>query len=474
MRAPFTDLRRRLMLTSAALCLLAAHSSAEEEEERKGLIGPVVKAVAEGDVARAAVLARKLVDSGAAGHREAAELRMLLAENRAALVGRLADADAEVRASCVWALGWIRDWESAAEAAKLLADDEARVRLEAARALGGFGESRFAENLGRASVDVDADVRRAALRSLAALGEGFEAGVRALSDESDEVRYAAARLLGEVPAADPELKKRAARALGEALEAARGGPRWDVRFAAAVALGRLGAKDGVPALVRAAGDAEERVGLTALVALGDVGGDEAARALVEIAQAGGPLARGAVEALGRTGVRSREVTGALGRIVREAPIEVARTAADALAALGGGAAKQALVEASRSGRRELRGPVAVAAARLDEYRPAAALLRDLDDEDEWTALTAARSLAEIGNPAGFPVFIHSLGSADERVRAFAATCLALYSGARMDVWTDGPESERKKVARAWRRWWLRNRSTFEVRRVERVGEGRPR
>ena len=88
-------------MTSAALCLLAAHSSAEEEEERKGLIGPVVKAVAEGDVARAAVLARKLVDSGAAGHREAAELRMLLAENRAALVGRLADADAEVRASCV-------------------------------------------------------------------------------------------------------------------------------------------------------------------------------------------------------------------------------------------------------------------------------------------------------------------------------------------------------------------------------------
>jgi non-ribosomal peptide synthetase component F len=116
----------------------------------------------------------------------------------------------------------------------------------------------------------------------------------------------------------------------------------------------------------------------------------------------------------------------------------------------------------------------VAAARLDEFRPAAALLRDLDDEDEWTALSAARSLAEIGNPAGFPVFIHGLRSADERVRAFAATCLALYSGARIDVWTDGPESERKKMVRAWRRWWLRNRSTFEVRRVERVGEGRPR
>ncbi len=35
-------------------------------------------------------------------------------------------------------------------------------------------------------------------------------------------------------------------------------------------------------------------------------------------------------------------------------------------------------------------------------------------------------------------------------------------------------AERKKTARAWRRWWLRNRSTFEVRRVERVPEGRPR
>ena len=479
MRAPSHDISRRLTLAFATLCVLASPSTAQDEPAGPSgtRVGPVVKAVAEGDVARGAALTRRIVGAGPARTREAAQLRMLLAEHKAGLLPGLDDADPEVRAACVWALGWIRDWESAAEVEKLLADPDAQARLEAARALGEFGEKRFAESLARAAADADAGVRRAALDSLRKLGTGFEAAVRAIEDESREVRYAAAKLLGDVRADDPEIKRLAARAL-----AARSGLRrrrddaapsltawdedgWELRHATVVALGRLRMDEGIPALVRATSDRDERVAVAAMIALGDARGGRAARALVSIAEGGGPRAGVAVESLGRAGVRSGEIIEALLRIVREGPLEVARTAAEALATLGGESAREALVRASLSERKEVHGAVAEAAARLGEYRPAGALLRDLDDEDEWVALGAARSLAEIGNPAGFPVFIRALRSEDERVRAFAATCLALYSGARMDLWTDGPASERERIAREWRSWWLRNRDTFAVRRA---------
>ncbi len=434
--------------------------------ETSGSLARALGVARGGDAVRAAVLARASLIDGANARDDdeiTRKLKEALAGRAAELERALAADDASVRCSAAWALGWTRSRAAGARLADMLADPDPEVRVEAALALGRLGSRGHEAALLRFAADDDASVRAAALESLGLLGSSWSAGVRGLTDASPQVRLAAARLLARVVPDDSP-----PRGSEGALARALGDESAVVRACAASTLGRMGGEGAVEALRSAAMDSDEMVSGAAVEALGDIG-RPAAAALVGVASAalstggaddaGRARAVRATRALARAGERGARIAEALGRLVREAPRDVAKTAAETLGALGGGSARRVL--AGSASRREVRPEVAVAAARLGEFGPARLLLGDLTDADPWMRLAAARGLAETGNPVGFPVFIDALVSDDDAQRTYAGGCLAVYARANID-YREARPAERGELARAWRRWWLENRETFVV------------
>jgi len=431
-----------------------------------------------------------VVTEGRTAARERRDLRFLFLEHAGAVEKALGDRDAGVRAAAAWAAGWTGLATATDALAGLLADEAPAVRAAAACSLGALaapgsgerldasrsgsvrapavaaeaesngyarGATEVADRLLAAAKDADPSVRAAALDGMRLAGRPCLAAPF-LADEAPQVRLAAAVLVAEVGAAEAE----AATEIVGALRHGLGDASNDVRAASAAALGRLRAAAAVEALLGASRDADANVSAAAVRALGGIGGDAAASALADLALGVPPVAVQAVEAMGQAGVRSNEAIAALAGLVERAPVEVASAAAGSLAELGGERARAVLRRAARSSRSALHPPVALAAARLGEHGPVQVLLRDLDETHAWTRLRAARALARMGNPAGFPVFIDALSSPDERVRAYAGACLTLYSGADIDPWTDGPPRARARLAETWRSWWLENRETFAI------------
>jgi len=468
-----------------AVALLAGGAVAGEAS---GPVEKALEAARKGDVVRAAVLAR---DAFANRAREDADgdaerqVRLALQGGAAELESALTDDDPLLRASSAWAFGWMgRGSRSAGSVdglpdmlddtlAGMLADPSSMVRAEAARALGHLGSRRHEAPLLRSSADPDASVRAAALESLALMGCSWDAGVRGLSDASPRVQLAAAGLLARVePDGSP------GPAAKEALVRALRNDSPVVRVCVATTLGRIGGEAAVRPLKRVAMEKNAMVSGAAVEALGDIG-RPAAEALIEIADAavsagdpGNGTAARAARALGRMGVLSTLTTEALGRLLESAPPDVARAAAAALGSIGGEGARRILKGAAR---KEARVEVAVAAARLGEFAPSRPLLVDLSDPAPRVRLAAARGLARIGNPVGFPVLFDALESDDEGLRATAGACLAVHARADIDCWEARP-GERAKLAMAWRRWWLENRETLVVpgvRAKAAAGSARP-
>lgn len=412
-----------------------------------------------GEVFKAAVLARQFWATGSASSREV--LREFFASCRDDLVGALSDVNAEVRASAAWALAVGGAAELADKLAPLLEDTEAPVRRAAALALGELAGRELTGVLARAVGDAEPSVREAALKALRRLGVYTEEAVAALEDPSEVVRLAAAALLRDARAEGPELRAKASSALVRALSDRSA----LVRAAAASALGRSGSEEHIEALARASRDPEPAVGASAVEALGDIGFERAADALLAIAKDAGvrPAIRAlATKAIGRARVRSHGVISVLSGLLREAPRPVARAAAEALSQIGGGEARAELLHAASSGRADVRASAAVAAARCGELKGVRSLLRDLDDPDEWTALLAARGLAELGNPAGFHIFIRALRSEDVYVSAYAAACLGIFTPLEVELFVGKDAASRAALVEGWERWWQENRETFTI------------
>ena len=191
----------------------------------------------------------------------------------AALLRTALGADAAaLRRAAAEALGELPAADDVDEALMFaLADESPEVRAAAARALGAHARSAALAPLERAAHDNEAPVRSAAAHALARIAEqatgemrtlALEA-VRLLADLADAVLAAPAlealgaagedsdepRLVAALARHDEEVVKAAARALGRraasstargALAEALGDRRWDVRRAAAEALGAQG------------------------------------------------------------------------------------------------------------------------------------------------------------------------------------------------------------------------------------------
>lgn len=213
----------------------------------------------------------------------------------AILVGRVADglptdANAEIRAALVhpdWGARWAgllavpryrEPDEALADAlVPLLQDDAEAVRAAAASAAGYLGATfpRAIPGLLEAATDASAVVREAALGTLArrsAQHLRLRVFVTGLGDESARCRAQAARGLAQVELGEhvleealPELRAALVRALGDESR--------EVRTYAVMALGRVGpaATPDVPAILPLLGDADALVRGQAATALGSIG-----------------------------------------------------------------------------------------------------------------------------------------------------------------------------------------------------------
>jgi HEAT repeat protein len=207
----------------------------------------------------------------------------------------------------------------------------------------------------------DTALKRRLVEAFGAAGApAVPALIQALGDSGWEVRRAAAWALGKL--GDPQAVPALIQALGD--------DWYDVRAAAAWALGAIGDPQAVPALIQALGDDWYDVRAAAAWALGAIGDPQAVPALIQ--------------ALGDWG----ELIKALGVSLEGEWSENARLAA-----------AEALVKI---------GTPAVSP-----------LIQALGDRSENVRLAAAEALGKLGDPQAIPALIQALGDRNWDVRRAA-------------------------------------------------------
>jgi HEAT repeat protein len=212
----------------------------------------------------------------------------------------------------------------------------------------------------------------------------FDAALRDLAESQDpRVRTAAANALGDTP--DGQDQPRAARALSAALEDAR----YEVRAAAALALGDLGllGEGVVPALLAKLDDINAQVRQSVVIALGRLGAPEGFEPLAEALEDG--------------------------------PADVRFQAATSLVEIDATRAYDHLVAAIRTdGDPEVRGNIAAALGWIGDRRAAGWIAELLEDPREDTRLEAAFALARLGDGRAIAPLVKMLeSSSDDKVYA---------------------------------------------------------
>lgn len=195
------------------------------------------------------------------------------------LLARLAGVSGLARAAVLAGLRKLRQPGALAPAIALLGDAAPQVRLEAVRVLGYLRDDVAIPHLAERAVDdPEAEIRRAALGAL-----GFGPGdvvtaalVRGLADADWQNREEAAVTLGKL------LPPQAADGLIAALEDSH----WQVRLKAAVALGKLKEEGAIPGLMAALSHSIGNLRREAVNALGAIGSKDAIPALTAALQDG--------------------------------------------------------------------------------------------------------------------------------------------------------------------------------------------
>jgi HEAT repeat protein len=328
-----------------------------------------------------------------------------------------------------------------------LADQRPATRRSAAFALGRIGSAALpaTPELANCLHDSDASVRA---MSAEALGDI----VLALHGGGLSIWEAAGPALGKALAddADPRVRAAAAYALGAfgdrasslapALRAALHDAEPRVRRGAARALGRLseGANDAVKDLCDLLKDSELLVRRDAVTALGSIGTPAAHAAvrpllaLVKV-ETDGVVRRTALDKLvGLVGREDRSAAADLYPALRGDDVDAARSAAFALANIGGPDATPAVPILQQALQEENDSLQALAAAALGVLGPEAApavidLARVLTQSKNAAArLNAARALGQIGPKArdAVPLLIKALAPAElHEVRMLAAEAI---------------------------------------------------
>jgi len=227
---------------------------------------------------------------------------------------------------------------------------------------------------------------------------------------------------------DTDLKRRLVEAFGvagapavPALIQALGDSDWDVRRAAAWALGAIGDPQAVPPLSVWA-HAGEDAARDALQTLGHPMLD-LPQAVAQVAAQGtwGVLIRAL------TCTQVREVVVGLGapavpaliQALGDSDWDVRRAAEGALGKLGDPQAVPALIQALGDSGWEVRRAAAEALGKLGDPQAVPALIQALGDSDRDVRREAAEALGKLGDPQAIPALIQALGDRSENVRRAA-------------------------------------------------------
>lgn len=179
-----------------------------------------------------------------------------------ALIGRLKDEDADVRAAAAESLGKLEDSRAVPGLIAALSDREAKVRAAAAESLAKFTDPRALSALSALLADPETEVRKQALEALTEYESGVPTAniVRLLSDPDADLRQSAAHALGHF----------GDRSAGAALAPLVRDPSPDVRQAAIESIADLHDVSHASVIVAALGDANADVRQQALSAINDL------------------------------------------------------------------------------------------------------------------------------------------------------------------------------------------------------------
>ncbi|MES2123494.1 MAG: M56 family metallopeptidase [Gemmatimonadota bacterium] len=250
-----------------------------------------------------------------------------------ALIGRLKDDDAQVRAAAARSLGRLEDPRAVPGLIVSLKDDNAKVRAAAADALAQFEDPRAIAPLVALLSDADSDVRQQALDALGNFEKGVPSApvVRLLDDPDADIRHEAAHLLARL----------GDRAAGPALAKLVKDPSVDVRQAAIDALGEMQDASAGPAILGALGDANADVRQSALQALGEMKVAIPEATLRTLLSDASSDVRGATaEVVGERSMVS--LVPSLQRLMQDANGDVRERAIDALSNIADQSARDAL------------------------------------------------------------------------------------------------------------------------------------
>ncbi|WP_067046912.1 HEAT repeat domain-containing protein [Methanofollis ethanolicus] len=296
----------------------------------------------------------------------------------------------------------------ARDLAPLLRSRSPERRYGAAVSLGRTGDPAAVPALEKALSDPDPGVRWMALEALGAIGNpALPVLTRLLGSDDIDLRWGAAVTLGDI--GDPAAVEPLARALED-------GDRY-VRTRAALALAALGVP-ALPSLAAAAGHRDAGVRWAAALALGKIGSPDSIPALSPLVSDTDPAVRWkAVEALGAIG--GEAAVGPLVMALDDRDEEVCGVATAALTAIGEPAVTS-LIDALRTKGRWFR---AVSALREMGTAAAPALSSALSRKNRWVRIGAAMVLAEEGDRQGTDALVAALSDADPDVREAAREIL---------------------------------------------------
>ncbi len=250
-----------------------------------------------------------------------------------ALIARLKDENAEVRAAAAHSLGKLEDSRAVPGLIGALKDIDARVRSAAADALGRFHDGRAIDALVAALSDANTDVKRNVLEALSNYEEGVPSAgvVRLLNDSDADIRHKAAHIVGQ-------LKDKSA---GPALAKLVRDPNADVRQAAIEALAELHDQSAAAAIQPALTDTNADVRAQALNALDELKAPIAEPTLLSLMRDPSADVRGKAADL----AGGRSVIGAipsLRRLLEDTNADVREHAVSALGNIADSGANEAL------------------------------------------------------------------------------------------------------------------------------------